>query len=92
MRLIDADKFIETAWKKLDMNDSYIPVDIKEHVLDKMQTVDAVPVRHGKWLDYLKEGLKYKCSECESRFDRPYKYCPNCGAKMDGQEATEKNL
>lgn len=54
--------------------------------IESFETIDAELVRHGKWLDYLKEGLKYKCSECESRFDRPYKYCPCCGAKMDGEE------
>ena len=40
---------------------------------------------HGIWLPYLKEGLTVKCSECESRFDRPWHYCPNCGARMESE-------
>jgi hypothetical protein len=39
--------------------------------------------RHGTWLPYLKEGLTVKCSECGSRFDRPWHYCPNCGVRME---------
>jgi len=54
-------------------------IDMAITVISKLKSAQ----RTGKWLDYLKEGLKYKCSECESRFDRPYKYCPNCGARMD---------
>lgn len=43
-RPIDADKFIETARSKLDMQDLYLPVHIKEFVLDKMPTIDVVPI------------------------------------------------
>ena len=46
----------------------------------------AEPVRHGHWETYLTEGLRWKCSECGSRFETPYHYCPNCGAKMDEVE------
>lgn len=40
--------------------------------------------QHGTWLPYLKEGLTVKCSECGSRFNRPWHYCPNCGSRMEG--------
>lgn len=42
--------------------------------------------KHGKWLDYLEEGLKWKCSECGSKFTKPWNYCPNCGAIMESEE------
>ena len=57
--------------------------------LGELPTVDAEPVRHGKWLctDDLYE-IAY-CSECKYDADEPWglvierlKYCPNCGAKM----------
>ena len=60
-------------------------------------TVDAVEVVHGRWNPrphhkFNSEGrlIKYcdfyYCSECgtERPIVPPYKYCPNCGAKMDG--------
>ena len=48
-------------------------------------STDVQPVRHGTWLPYLKEGLTVKCSECGSRFDRLWHYCPSCGATMRGE-------
>ena len=54
---------------------------------------DVAPVRHGRWL---KHGYSCPCSNCG--YDLGYsgtpmeltlaffKYCPNCGAKMDGGE------
>lgn len=56
-------------------------------IIDEAPTVDAVPVVHGHWEDYLKSGLKYRCSFCKSRFNTAWEYCPHCGAKMD--EVTE---
>lgn len=46
-------------------------------------TVDAVPVRHGKWEV---TPVYIKCSECgESFMLIPQNYCPNCGARMDAE-------
>lgn len=42
--------------------------------------------KRGKWLNYLKEGLKWKCSECGSKYTTPWHYCPNCGARMESDE------
>ena len=47
---------------------------------------DVAPVRHGQWEygDYYDIGDV--CSEClwDSQMVQPsYRYCPNCGAKMD---------
>ena len=49
---------------------------------------DVAPVRRGKWVDvdpypdgnYCKY---YKCSDCDWAVYEPWKYCTNCGAKMD---------
>ena len=63
-----------------------------------MPTVDAVEVVHGKWLAMQVEGGDpfdgnstycfdvFQCSECGAHFDvsEAMNYCPNCGAKMDG--------
>jgi len=45
----------------------------------------------GHWKPYLKEGLRYQCSACDSRFTIPWEYCPHCGAKMiEPQESEDK--
>ncbi len=69
--------------------------DMKE-VISEIQTVDAVPIRHGRWI----RGITYPhyifCSNCyrtyvpndESEMWKdqtrlPRTYCPECGALMD---------
>ena len=54
-------------------------------------TVDVEPVRHGKWIEHKWaeecEGLlisNYECSKCSEWVRDETDYCPNCGAKMDG--------
>lgn len=58
---------------------------------------DVAPVKHGEWefpiFTDSDDGLdpRVKCSECggiEAAFAR-WKYCPNCGAKMDGGKQHE---
>ena len=41
MRLIDSDAFLKEARDKIDMQDVYPPILIKELVLDEMPTVEA---------------------------------------------------
>ena len=62
------------------------------------QAIDRIgqlePVRHGWWLyNYYPtvwyghgEPPEWVCSECEERAYNTYDYCPNCGAKMDGDD------
>lgn len=51
----------------------------------KQPAVDAVPVVHGRWIE---DNYGYfHCSECGFEWDESEvtsKYCPDCGAKMDG--------
>lgn len=53
------------------------------------ETVDAEPVRHGRWMPkpsgYCWPEDKI-CSECGAiySFCKTQNYCPNCGARMDG--------
>ncbi len=53
-----------------------------ERVLHRLEVVEK---KTGHWKPYFKEGLRYQCSACDSRFDTPWKYCPTCGAKMDNE-------
>ena len=54
--------------------------------LGRVETVDAVPVVHGRWTD--KDGGIATCSVCGDRWGvwSVMKYCPNCGARMDGKD------
>lgn len=43
-----------------------------------------------RWESYLKKGLKWRCSNCGSRYEErlnkvciPWHYCPACGKRMD---------
>lgn len=40
----------------------------------------------GYWIIHLYELGKdrYECGSCHKRCDTEYRYCPNCGAKMEG--------
>jgi hypothetical protein len=80
-RLIDADAI---PWDVEGVGE--IPVITKEEI-DQMPTVDAVPVRHGKWI---RDEFGARCGVCglyayRDKFDQPWEspYCPICGARMD---------
>lgn len=46
---------------------------------------DMEPVRYGKWKYY--SPTMMECSICKRHASRhKFKYCPNCGAKMDGDK------
>ena len=53
----------------------------------KMQTAaDVVEVKHGEWIEYQTPNI-ICCSECDwgtLPCEKDFKYCPHCGAKMDG--------
>ena len=58
--------------------------------LESESTADVVEVRCGHWIEN-EDDFWVMCSECGTEFldDQigivdTYKYCPNCGAKMDG--------
>lgn len=59
--------------------------------LDEAPTVDAVPVKHGKWFDAMVGEMPVQvCDQCRTFFPLAYTggghhYCPNCGARMDGE-------
>ena len=55
-------------------------------LIDNAPAVDAEPVRHGRWENTYPNDIFdcYRCSCCMTGFGREWKYCPNCGARMDG--------
>ncbi len=93
MRLVDADKI---RWKSYpndygETNDDYV----EKCDIDNMPTVDAVPVVHGRWengnpICPVCGGNKFKDLDADIWCDWKPDYCPNCGAKMDGGDNTER--
>lgn len=81
---------------KLDGYKNGLQVAIQE--LRELPAVDAVPVVHGRWIEYplcLGYVGAYSedhivCSSCKTVWSiidndtERFKQCPNCGAKMDG--------
>lgn len=82
MRLIDADALKFDIMCVYGSNPQYI------RWLNHAPTVDAVPVRHGKWIDDSNgiEGAWNYCSVCGEQAIDLYDFCPNCGARMDEHE------
>ena len=97
VRLIDADALLESGiCAEYGYNDNgllLIPMRDVTNSIRNEPTIDAEPVRHGRWLynSYPTvwyghgEPPEWVCSECEERAYNTYDYCPNCGAKMDGE-------
>lgn len=72
-------------------------------LVNGIPAVDAVPVVHGRWVKMT--GMMppeyhghYECSECQWHMkglrnswtrEEELSYCPNCGAKMDGERRDE---
>lgn len=83
-RLIDADELRELYNEHIF--DTYSDYNFVIDTLDYMPTIDAEPVRHGKWrFVNCATGLRCQCSECLHWVDAgaDKNYCPECGARMD---------
>lgn len=90
MRPIDANALHMILVKMKDFGELTAKKAIR--VVENAPTIEAEPVKHGKWID----GGQYanffphhewRCSECGEHvleIGVPwFKYCPNCGARMD---------
>lgn len=95
MRLIDAE-----AWK-LELLMLHGTNEKTAWIINRINhapTIDAVPVVHGKWI-YSNDFHWYtaSCNKCgyQRRTDikadgwNQWKFCPNCGARMDAERREE---
>ena len=92
-RYIDADLLIKIVehWKPTVTKESFIKA------LKSCKTADVAEVRHGHWVQesfIAKNGEKMYhtpyCSVCNRCEGFKTKYCPNCGAKMDGERREDE--
>lgn len=95
MRLIDADELKEQCHWVIRSDGSRIWV-IHDFDIDEAPTIDAEPVRHGRWVKYGMDIAEHPwhCSECgwsdhhiDQRRVKEFEHCPNCTAKMDEENA-----
>lgn len=56
----------------------------EEFEVDETLAADVVPVRHGRMVGGKGEFCS-TCSECGEILIKRWSFCPNCGAKMDGE-------
>ena len=84
MRLIDADKLKAAIIYDNKIHCGIVFQNVILH-LNNAKTIEAEPVRHGKW--NLHDGKTW-CSVC-GKSNKAYNppYCPHCGAKMDLEES-----
>lgn len=91
MRLVDGDALSKEAgklWSEMPDGEELSKELMK--AINHAPTVDAAPVKHGRWESVKGVALWYsRCSECgyvTSMEIRNWNYCHACGAKMDLEE------
>ena len=84
VRLIDANALMKNIGKIPQLRG--ITYGRMKKAVEETPTIDAVEVVHARWVHDINN--LYGCSACLGRETMSHrklkKYCPNCGAKMDG--------
>lgn len=96
MRLIDADALIQPLKLQIERYDRIGASERAEAYrnvlleISEAPTIDAAPVKHGRWIDVNRSDGLRECSACHDwqiHYEKYIpNYCPNCGAKMDGDK------
>ena len=86
MRLIDADALYEKA-ELLNKKERVLV----QGVLSVSPTIEAEPVRHGRWVPKSVMvrspwARNHFCSNCKYEAAYLSDFCPDCGAKMGGDD------
>lgn len=95
-RLIDADQFKAKLLSLMDTK-SPTPSDVDCMLDGVLNLLDEQPtetpeswVKHGRWIVYPTLVSFLRCSQCHHGVgwhdDKKPNYCPNCGARMDGEQ------
>lgn len=100
-RLINADEMVKSLMDMTFYDEEGYTIDdyedrlaIVKSFVNSVPTVEAQPVRHGKWKK-IKGAIN--CSACKScswstSFEglvSSFNYCPNCGANMGEDDGTD---
>lgn len=90
IRAVEAAEKVEGTFK--------IPMADLVDIFAEIPAADVAPVVHGRWISWEEAGNfvpspdRHECSVCHDAaqvlvngFELLSDYCPNCGAKMDGE-------
>lgn len=72
--------------KFLERGGGYINELTMRDMINEIPVADVQPIRRGRWIECCNE-LDKKCSRCDKVHGTIYErepFCPNCGARMDG--------
>lgn len=93
MKLVDIEPLMKNGWHLVQTGESNRFLRSKS--LADVPIVDAMEVVHGRWISTYKVNWwtgtsdrdGFVCSRCARHFKSKlrFNYCPNCGAKMDGE-------
>ena len=94
-RLIDADELRHEFYNNTDyghyamcMDGSEVEFTMNEvfRIIDNAPTIEAEPVKHGKWSGRYNSHCSNCGCFCTLAYIKDYPdFCPNCGARMDGE-------
>ena len=100
-KYINAEKFEREMYHEAFETDSdmqkwdsgcWIRYKMFENCIVQQPAADVVEVIHGEWIKADSMPRSAKCSECNCWITRHtinenwFRYCPHCGAKMDGKK------
>lgn len=100
-RLIDAKAYCMELYDEMNYpgrtEEFMAAIEVAIADLADAPTVDAMEVRHGRWIYKETCGLntkKFHCSVCNKipKSLYPETYCPNCGAKMADYKARKQEI
>ena len=92
-RYIDAED-LKAVIRANDWSNPVVP-DVVGIIIDRTPTADVVEVRHGKWVKTNSRLAEMTCSLCGFTYYGEHdeecmsNFCPECGAKMDGERREE---
>jgi len=102
-RLIDANEAYEAVIDlsgQADTKSAYAAFWKAGKEIQKLPTVDSVEVVHAHWVEWWPgdcalimtgEEMLHQCSSCSAKYSdvEGFRYCPHCGAFMDGGSTDE---
>jgi hypothetical protein len=97
-KYIKANELVDRVIESKNYNPHENPLQRQNHIaehrhfitmIDSMKAEKVVPAKYGTWqleTDEEESNPMFKlvvCSACNEKSNTTYKYCPNCGAKMN---------